>query len=276
VQIPWIAIDDPQICLAHEQLSKPYLSPGQGALSQPYFHRSSPMIRIVFLAVFAAGPSHGLAVVDSAVRDVDLHRDSTPVPSADIGPRVHGMGVGVRPLSSDELRLSAPVDTGAVSPRSRAIEYSDAYYTRLTIHRIASYTELPLFGAEYVLGERLLHDESTETPAQLAPHVHSGYPPASLKEAHLAVAGGLGVLFGLNTVTGLWNLWDSRQDPVGRTRRIVHSVAMLGADAGFALAGAVAGGASHSLQGAQRHRTIALGSMALATAGSALMWFWHN
>lgn len=148
--------------------------------------------------------------------------------------------------------------------RPRAIEYSDSYFTRLTIHRIASYAELPLFGAEYVLGERLLRDERT------------GFPPSSLRVAHAGVAGGLAVLFGLNTVTGAWNLWDSRQDPSNRTLRIVHSVAMLGADAGFAWAGAIGGNAKNSMQGAQRHRAVSVGSMALATAGTAIMWLFDK
>lgn len=36
-------------------------------------------------------------------------------------------------------------------PRVASVEYGDAYATRLRIHRIASYAELPLFGAEYLL-----------------------------------------------------------------------------------------------------------------------------
>ena len=43
--------------------------------------------------------------------------------------------------------------------RRRAIQYSDAYYTRLTIHRYASYAELPLFAAEYALGQRILNGQ---------------------------------------------------------------------------------------------------------------------
>ena len=158
--------------------------------------------------------------------------------------------------------IDATGDT--VSRRPRAIEYSDAYYTRLTIHRVASYAELPLFGAEYVLGERLLRDERT------------GFPPSSLKAAHVGVAGGLGLLFGVNTVTGAWNLWDSRHDPANRTLRIIHSVAMLGADAGFAWAGAIGGNSRNSLQAARRHRAVSVGSMAVATAGTAIMWLFDK
>jgi hypothetical protein len=148
--------------------------------------------------------------------------------------------------------------------RPKSIEYSDAYYTRLTIHRVASYAELPLFAAEWVLGDRLLKEERT------------GFPSQGLKTAHTTVALGLGALFTVNTVTGVWNLWESRNDPANRALRFVHSVAMLGADAGFAWAGASGGGAKQDLSGANHHRTIAVSSMALATAGTAMMWLFRN
>jgi hypothetical protein len=51
---------------------------------------------------------------------------------------------------------------------------------------------------------------------------------------------------------------------------------MLGADAGFAWSGASGGGAKHTLSGANQHRTIAIYSMALATAGTAMMWLFHD
>ncbi len=176
-----------------------------------------------------------------------------------VGPRL--IPFGFSPRIEQDTMESLPGDT---THRPRAIEYSDAYYTRLTVHRVASYAELPLFGAEYVLGERLLRDERT------------GFPPSSLKAAHVGVAGGLAVLFGVNTVTGAWNLWDSRKDPSNRTLRIVHSVAMLGADAGFAWAGAIGGNAKNSIHDAQRHRAVSVGSMALATAGTAIMWLFDK
>ena len=157
-----------------------------------------------------------------------------------------------------------PRDTVPKRKRPRAIEYSDAYYTRLRIHQIASYTELPLFATEYILGQRLLKEERT------------GFPSSGLKTAHTTVALGLGALFTINTVTGGWNLWESRGNPEGRTRRFIHSAAMLGADAGFAWAGAVGGGAKDSQSGANHHRAIAISSMALATAGTAMMWFFNN
>ena len=184
--------------------------------------------------------------------------------SGHVGPRIAPLGFSERAASTSADSLIAGDTVPRRRPRPRAIEYSDAYYTRLTIHHWASYTELPLFGAEYVLGQRLLNEQRT------------GFPSQGLKTAHMAVAMGLGALFTLNTVTGGWNLWESRKDPAGRTLRFLHSAAMLGADAGFAWSGASGGGAKHTLSGANQHRTIAIYSMALATAGTAMMWLFHD
>jgi hypothetical protein len=183
---------------------------------------------------------------------------STPVP---VGPRIAPVGFSERLATAGDSLTSA--DT-VKRKRPKSIEYSDAYYTRLEIHRVASYAELPLFAAEYVLGERLLKEERT------------GFPSQGLKTAHTSVALGLGALFTVNTVTGVWNLWESRNDPANRALRLIHSVAMLGADAGFAWAGASGGGAKQDLSNANHHRTIAVSSMALATAGTAMMWLFHN
>ena len=184
--------------------------------------------------------------------------------SGHVGPRIEPLGFSEKASSATADGL-LPADTVTRKrPRPRAIEYSDAYYTRLRIHHLASFTELPLFAAEYVLGQRLLNEERT------------GFPSQGLKTAHTAVALGLGALFTINTVTGGWNLWESRKDPAGRTLRFLHSAAMLGADAGFAWAGASGGGAKHTLAGANQHRTIAISSIALATVGTAMMWLFHD
>lgn len=154
------------------------------------------------------------------------------------------------------------VDTPVVR-RPRAIEYSDQYYTRLTIHRYGSYAMLPLFAAEYALGQNLLNDAS---------------PPSWMKPTHALVAGGIGVVFGVNTITGVWNLWEARQDPNGRTRRILHSVLMIASDAGFAAAAASAPDDDEGFgdSDASLHRGLAIGSIALSTIGGGMMWFWKQ
>ena len=169
------------------------------------------------------------------------------------------------PGSIAPKHVVAPTDTPVVRPR--AVEYSDLYYTRLTIHRWGSYTMIPLFAAEYSVGQNLMRDAS---------------PATWMKPAHGVVAGGIGVLFGVNTITGVWNLWESREDPSGRTRRIVHSVMMLAADAGFFATGLPAperddeGFTNYSkyLHRERVHRGVAIGSIALSTIGGGMLWFW--
>jgi hypothetical protein len=154
----------------------------------------------------------------------------------------------------------AALDT-PVTRRRHAIQYSDWYNRRLTIHRIGSYTMLPLFAAEWSLGQNLLQDRERST---------------WMLDTHQFVAGAIGVLFTVNTVTGAWNLWDSRHDPAGRTRRILHAALMLGSDAGFVWTGIAANSAGRSRTDADHHRAIALSSIGLSTAGTLMMWFWKD
>lgn len=148
--------------------------------------------------------------------------------------------------------------------QQRSIDYSDAYYKRLTIHRIGSYIEFPLFGAEYLLGNELMN----------------GSNPASwVKPTHVIVAGTLGALFAVNTVTGVMNLYEARKDPENRVKRYLHTALMLGADAGFAYTGLVTAGEAGERGGdddANQHRSSALVSMGVATAGTLIMWLWKD
>ena len=141
---------------------------------------------------------------------------------------------------------------------ARAFEYSDGYRTRAKIHRISSFATLPLFGAEAIIGQSLYSD-----------------PSSGKKDAHLAVATGIGALFAVNTVTGVWNLLEARKDPNHKKKRLAHGLLMLGADAGF-LATAALGpesenGEVSSSRGA--HRAMAFTAIGLATAGYLVMLF---
>ena len=174
------------------------------------------------------------------------------------GPRLAALA----PSFADSA-ASTPADTGERRPR--AVEYSDAYYTRLTIHRYASYAELPLFAAEYALGQRILNGQQT-----------GDFASSEVVSAHKIVAGGLGVLFAVNTVTGVWNLIEARKDPAGRTRRNLHALGMLLADAGFLYTASLAGDARESVDGANQHRNAALASIGVATASTLMMWLWRD
>ena len=101
----------------------------------------------------------------------------------------------VAPLAiSAEVLAAAAQD--AAAPPPKAFEYSDAYHTRAKTTRYASFATLPLFVTEGILGQSLYND-----------------PTEGKKSAHLAVATGIGALFGINTVTGVWNLVEAREDP---------------------------------------------------------------
>ena len=142
-------------------------------------------------------------------------------------------------------------------PRPRAIEYSDWYSRRATIHKWGSFTMLPLFAAQYYTGSRLME--------------RGADAPALARRAHGPVATGVAALFAVNTVTGVWNLWEARHDPDERTRRIAHAILMLTADAGFAATGLLADEAEGSGDARDRHRAVALASVGTALAGYALM-----
>jgi len=168
------------------------------------------------------------------------------------------------PVAAAPFRSYEPdpwtADTAARRPR--AIEHSDFYYVRLDIHRYASYAIVPTFITEYALGQSLYNN-----------------PPGSsgTRTAHSIVAVGLVGLFGLNTVTGVWNLWDSRHESQGRARRYIHAALMLASDAGFVATEAVAPGRRLALRDPSRrtlHRTLALSSMGLALGGYGMMLIW--
>jgi hypothetical protein len=152
---------------------------------------------------------------------------------------------------------------GVATQRRHAVEHSEWYYRRLTIHKVASYTTIPLFVTEYVLGNKLYNGEGT----------------SSTRSAHQAVASGIGVLFGVNTITGVWNLWESRQDP-GKARRVTHAVLMLASDAGFVATAAMAPegeeGGEFESEGSNKsqHRAVAVGSMGVSLVSYLMMYFW--
>ena len=110
--------------------------------------------------------------------------------------------------------------TAQGSPRPVAIEYSNGYQLRRKIHQYASYATLPLFAAEFALGQSMYNT----TPAD----------DSSKPGLHAAIGAGIIGLFGVNTVTGAWNLFgEGRKDPNRRTLRLVHGLLMMAADVGF-------------------------------------------
>jgi len=169
--------------------------------------------------------------------------------------------LGIEALTGS-LQTPPAVSLQQPAVHSVAVDYGHAYDVRAKIHKYASYSMLPMFGAQIVVGQKLRNelDSGEDT--------HGG-----LKTAHTALATGIVGLFAVNSVTGVWNLVQSRNDPNQRGLRLAHSLMMLGADAGF-VATAMITPNEHEHGGPFSngpHRTIALTSMGVATASYLIM-----
>lgn len=160
--------------------------------------------------------------------------------------------------AADTLRVAPPAGTTDTIPRVAVVEYGEWYGRRLAIHRAASYAMVPLFVAQYAAGQRLYGNPALEAGDWA-------------RRAHRPLAYAVGGLFTLNTVTGVWNLWEGRRDPEGRGRRTAHALLMLAADAGFTATGVLGGRAANGGGSRTVHRNVALGSMATAIAGYLVM-----
>ncbi len=190
----------------------------------------------------------------------------TPVDSA-ARVIVDTAAAGAEPLltvQEAERRAALPTDT---TPKRRtrvqSVEYSDAYGTRVTWHRWFSYAIIPLFGAQYVLGEQLMENQRGASDG--------------VKIGHRAIATATAGLYTFNTVTGIWNLWEGRNDPSGRTRKWVHAALFAVADAGFVYGATLARDAQLYGAGArERHRNVELASMGLSIASWGLMLLWKD
>jgi len=206
----------------------------------------------------AASAQDEAAPRDAVVEDASAAQvESEPAPLSPVA--------SLTPLGdaavTEAASLVAEQDGG--SQRPVAIDYSDAHFTRAKIHKYASFATLPLLATELYLGESLYHDPQSLTSGK--------------RTAHGIVGAGLIGLFGVNSVTGIWNLLDSREAP-GHTKRLVHGLLMLTAEGGFVAAAVTAPGHSRNSlvnfdANAATHRNIALFSIGVGTAGYLLMLF---
>ena len=158
-------------------------------------------------------------------------------------------------LAAEAARLVAD-DQGQ---RPVAIEYSDAHETRAKIHKYVSWAALPLMATEFALGEKLYNDPNSLD--------------SSSRGVHGAVGAGLIGVFGVQSITGVWNLVESNQAP-GRTKRLVHGLMMLAAEGGFVAAAVTAPGHRNLVTfdaDKATHRDIAIVSLGVGTAGYLLM-----
>jgi hypothetical protein len=147
--------------------------------------------------------------------------------------------------------------------RRKSVEVSEWYERRLRIHRYGAYATIPLFVFQAAAGNELYQKGSGAD--------------SWAKNGHQIGAASLATVFGVNTVTGLWNLWDSRAVPQGRTRRTIHTLLMLASDAGFAYAGIkLSEDAEESADARRKHRNTAYASMGVAVTGAGMMLLWRD
>jgi len=207
----------------------------------------------------------GLAVAPAAFADAGASAPDLAACIVDSGratPWAVNFGTTSAPAATGPLTLH-DIDGQAAAPRRVvAFEYSEGYKTRAKIHKIASFATLPLFVANYFVGQDLYN--------------HPG-ESESKKGVHAFLGASTGVLFGVNTVTGVWNLMEARKDPNHRTKRTIHGILMLAADAGFFATALTLpdseGTYDQYVSQRQTHRTVAITSMAIATVGYVMMLF---
>jgi hypothetical protein len=209
------------------------------------------LVAAVGLVAAVAAPA-AADTAPPAASDAVLSETSvvTPLSEADFQALPHVAAETWQPLAL----AFADQTPSAPTARARAYEYSDAYRTRAKIHRYASFATLPLFIAQYVEGDKLF----------------DGTGGSGTKSTHSALALSIGALFGVNSVTGVWNLIESRHDPEHRKRRLFHGLTMLGCDAGFVATGLLAPGDGGSGD-RSLHRKVALTSMGIASANFLFM-----
>src|SRR5687767_15289715 len=101
-----------------------------------------------------------------------------------------------------QLAAATPSDSSlstALPPaqgRPKAVQVSDWYGRRLTLHRRLSYAIIPMFGFQALAGRQVWDKGDLAPEWALTGH----------RIGAAAIAGA----FTVNVVTGAWNLWDSR------------------------------------------------------------------
>lgn len=205
-----------------------------------------PLLPVAVLAfqLVAAPPA------DSAVRE--------PITAA---AELTGAPLPVRRFGTRPALPALRLDDGLALPplsgsRDSVPEYSAWYYRRLDVHRWGSYAMLPLFAYQYWAGTQLMRADGDGD---------------DVEDGHELAATSVATLFTVNTVTGLWNLYEGWNDPTDRTRKRLHAILLLAADAGFVATGLLAAEADDSGSARRTHRNVAIGSMALATSGWLMM-----
>jgi len=164
------------------------------------------------------------------------------------------------PLSTETTPSQVPLPPPSQPPAPPPTVYSRGYEVRADIHKYASYATIPVFAAEWALGQSLYDNPSSS---------------GARRGAHAAVGTAIVGLFGVQAVTGVWNLWASRHDPKGRNVRIAHSALMLASNAGLVVAAANGPNSRKPDFNSAKvtHRNVAIASIGVGTAGYLLVLF---
>jgi len=157
-------------------------------------------------------------------------------------------------------RLDVLADGDTTRRRRRAIEVSEWYGRRLTVHRYVAYATIPVFTLQYAAGNEL--------------YTKGAGAPVWAKTMHRVGATMLAGMFTVNTVTGAWNWWDSRSVPQNRILRTIHAMTMIGTDFAFSYTGAkLSKEAENSSEKRQLHHRVALASIGVSVASEVAMKF---
>ena len=210
-------------------------------------------VLLVLAVAVPAGAQTGLAVNRWPADFRSRTESSTVLVTA--SPSILTQAIGFQEQSAPPLHAAA-------------VEHSEAYQRRAKIHKIASFATLPLFAGELALGQSLYNNSAN---------------PRTRRALHGVVGTGIIGLFGVNTVTGAWNLFgEGWSDKDGRTLRLVHGLLMMAADAGF-VATTMTGPNSESRRQALTfesskvtHRNIALFSIGTGTVSYLIMLFGNH
>jgi hypothetical protein len=165
------------------------------------------------------------------------------------------------PLADAAAAEAAKLADDSQGQRPVAIQYSEGHETRAKIHKYTSWATLPLMATEFALGESLYNDPDSTN--------------SSSRGVHGTIGAALIGVFAVQSVTGVWNLVDSKEAP-GHTKRLVHGLLMLAAEGGFIAAAVTAPGHSRNDlinfdANKATHRNIAIFSIGIGTAGYLLM-----
>lgn len=160
-------------------------------------------------------------------------------------------------------RLDVLADGDTVRRRRRAVEVSEWYSRRLTVHRYVAYSTIPVFALQYAAGSEL--------------YSKGAGAPTWAKTMHRVGATMLAGMFTINTVTGAWNWWDSRSVPQGRIFRTVHALTMIGTDFAFSYTGAkLSKEAENSAEKRRLHHQVALASIGVSVASEVAMKLYNR